>query len=113
MDFTDLPEALPTVVIQGGFLVKVNSYRELPCIYLERKHRPGFVCCCNSSKIIAAFVGGLEKLSLYFYSALVFGNLQNTGPTEVSSVVCPEHRKTKLETKTFLSFSSSTPIEAF
>lgn len=39
MDFTHLPEALPAVVIQRGFLVKMNSDRELPCIYLERKYK--------------------------------------------------------------------------
>jgi len=55
----------------------------------------------------------LEKLTLYFCSALVFGNPQNTGPTEVISVVCPEHHKTKLETKTFLSSRPPTQSEAF
>jgi len=39
MDFTHLSEALPTVVIQGGFLVEMNGYRELPCVYLERKYK--------------------------------------------------------------------------
>lgn len=96
MDFAHLSEALPTVVIKGGFLVKMNGYRELPCIYLERKYKRAFLCCCNSSTITAAFTGGLEKLPLYFCSALGFGNLQNIGPTEV---VC-EHHKTKLEIKT-------------
>lgn len=37
MDLTHLSEAFPAVVIQGGFLVKMNSDRELPRIHLESK----------------------------------------------------------------------------
>lgn len=37
MDLTHLSEAFPAVVIQGGFLVKMNSDRELPRIHLDSK----------------------------------------------------------------------------
>lgn len=81
----------------------MNSYRELPCIYLGREYKQGITCCCNSSTTITALTGELEKLTLCFYSALGFGNLQYTRPTEVTTVVYPKHCKTKLQAVTVLS----------